>query len=92
MSLPKGQESKYDVYEGKIVNRATGVPIPDDEPIIIFRAQDLKLEAILTIYQELVTDEHHKQVIDRKYRDVLDWQLKNRHRVKEPDSDKSCLV
>jgi hypothetical protein len=34
------QERKYDAVDGKIVNRATGKPIPDDEPIVIFRAKD----------------------------------------------------
>ena len=37
----KTQEPKYDVNAaGQIVNRATGAAIPDNEPVMIFRAQD----------------------------------------------------
>jgi hypothetical protein len=51
--LSEQQEPKYgiDGRTARIINRATGQPIPDDEPVIIFRAKDdMALEA-LTAYR-----------------------------------------
>ena len=85
------QERKYDAIDGKIVNRATGKPIPDDEPIIIFRAKDRKSTGMLLAYMTTCEDENHKAVIEGRLNDFIEWQQKNQDVVKEPDSDKSCL-
>lgn len=34
------QDPKHDIVDNRIVNRKTGEPIPDDEPIFILRARD----------------------------------------------------
>lgn len=85
------QERKYDAIDGKIVNRATGEPIPDDEPIIIFRAKDRKSTGMLIAYRAMCENENHKAVIDGRIEDFLDWQMRNQDLTKEPDSDCSCL-
>jgi hypothetical protein len=85
------QERKYDAVDGKIVNRATGKPIPDDEPIIIFRAKDFKSVAALTFYAGLCENEVHRDVIYGRVEDFIDFQQRNPEAVKEPDSDESCL-
>ena len=85
------QERKYDAIDGKIVNRATGKPIPDDEPIIIFRAKDKKTIGMLIAYAAMCDDENHREVIKGRMEDFIEWQGNNQDVVKEPDSDKSCL-
>lgn len=47
--IPRPQEPKYAIGErGRIVNRQTRKPIPDDEPVLILRAQDkLAIQALM---------------------------------------------
>jgi hypothetical protein len=85
------QERKYNAVDGKIVNRATGEPIPDNEPIIIFRAKDVLAVPALQYYMYLCKDDNHRQVIDGRIEDFLTWQAENPKSTKEPDSDVSCL-
>lgn len=47
---PAGSEAR-----GQIANMVTGVPIPADEPIMIFRAQDRHALAALETYCRVVT-------------------------------------
>jgi len=86
------QERKYTVLAGRIVNRATGKAIPDDEPIMIFRAKDSQAVHAIQFYMDLCSDVTHKNVIDGRIRDFVAFQNKHRDRMSEPDSDKSCLV
>lgn len=85
------QERKYDAVDGKIVNRATGKPIPDDEPIIIFRAKDKYAVMAMVEYLDYCQDDQHRKVIAGRIKDFMDFGRKNPDRMKEPDSDSSCL-
>jgi hypothetical protein len=85
------QERKYDAVDGKIVNRATGKPIPDDEPIFIFRAKDQISLVALVAYSNMCSDDLHRKVILGRLQDFIAWQEANLDKVKEPDSDPSCL-
>lgn len=82
----KAQERKYCILEGKIVNRATKVAIPDNEPIFIFRGKDAKAVVALLAYKESCTDALHRRVIQDR---VEDFQAFTE--TEEPDSDVSCL-
>jgi len=86
------QERKYTVAGGKIVNRATGKAIPDDEPIMIFRAKDMKAIQAIEHYRELCADETHRNVVAGR---IIDFQIfadTHPYRMSvEPDSDPSCL-
>lgn len=61
--LVKLQDTKYGAliehrdgnYQADLANLETGVEIPDDEPVIIFRAQDRLALAALTEYVRVVT-------------------------------------
>ena len=33
-------ESKYRIEGDSLVNKKTGIPIPDEEPVFVFRAKD----------------------------------------------------
>jgi hypothetical protein len=85
------QERKYDAVDGRIVNRVTGKPIPDDEPIFILRAKDVRSTVALLAYQDMCEDETHKSIITQRIDDFACWQDENSEQVREPDSDPSCL-
>ena len=55
--LPLAQEPKYTTgaRDGRICNRATGKPIPDDEPVFILRAKDVHAAAALHAYLSAIT-------------------------------------
>ncbi len=69
-----------------IVNRATDEPIPDDEPIFIFRARDWHAIAALKHYQWRCKDEQHRDVVEVRIADFLRFRLEHEDRMKEPDS------
>lgn len=64
--LQVSQESKYTVGpRGRLVNRESGQPIPDDEPVMILRAQDrLAYEAVLR-YRDHAEDQTAADAIRR---------------------------
>lgn len=52
--LALAQEPKYTVRGGRIVNRASGEAIPDDEPVFILRARDVLAIDALVAYSVIV--------------------------------------
>lgn len=64
--------------------------IGDDEPVVVFRAQDRLLPKLLKVYRyfcELAgSPEHHLRAIDDAATYVKAWQQANRFRVKTPTS------
>lgn len=81
------QEPKYDVNEdGQIINRATGDPIPDDEPIMIFRAKDSRSIDAIAAYVTACSDPVHKVAIGDRLQDFLRYQANNPALVHEPDT------
>ncbi len=57
------QEPKYGIRNGQIVNRESGAPIPDDEPIFVFRAKDRLAVRILTGYFSAIEDPEHARAV-----------------------------
>ncbi len=78
-------EPKYDIEDGRIVNSFTRVPIPDDEPIFIFRAKDNHALPTLKSYLELCDNENHCDVVAQRIMDFHKWAFVNQ--CKEPDSE-----
>jgi hypothetical protein len=78
-----GQDSKY----GRVTLERGN--IPDDEPVIVFRAQDRILPKLLKVYRyfcELArSPEHHLAAIDETAATVKEWQ--STHPTKIPTSD-----
>jgi len=70
--------------DGKVANRVTGEVIPDDEPIILFRARDWHAIAVLERYRFLVSDEHHQRAVDLALQDFRTFKEKHPDRMKEP--------
>lgn len=81
-------EPKYliDTDTGQLVNRVSGNPIPADEPVIVFRAQDANLSLVLTSYIATCKIPEHKLAAAVRLMEVLEWQMHNPLRVKEPDT------
>lgn len=64
--LPRQQEPKYTVSQrGRLVNRHTGKPIPDDEPVFTLRAQDLDALPTLAFYRDRLPLERRRSVEER---------------------------
>lgn len=66
--LLTAQEPKYTTATatGRLTVRATGKPIPDDEPVFVFRAQDdMALHALRSYHDEIADPEHAAQVLQR---------------------------
>ncbi len=79
------QEPKYDAVDGRLVNRITGKPIPDDEPVFILRAQDRKALAALRHYRDDCEYPEQKAAIDKRIDEFTEYQKAHPDRVKEPD-------
>lgn len=90
--LPLTQETKYTVDDfGRIVNRETGVPIPDDEPVMLFRAKDDLARVAVLKYADTVAEEggtnsskHAATCFERYQRFVL-FREQHRDRMRKPD-------
>ena len=80
------QEPKFDAVRGRIVNRDTGVMIPEDEPVFIFRAKDKHLLKVLREYKKLCTNGNHKKTIQARINQVAAFQRENKELTGEPDS------
>lgn len=81
------QEPKYKIFEGKIVNRQSDVPIPDDEPIIIFRARDIYAASVLEDYARKLPAGMHKEAVSIRATQFHNWAEQHPERMKEPDTE-----
>jgi hypothetical protein len=86
--LPATQEPKYTTtIDGKLMNRSTGRNIPDDEPVMVFRAQDRNAVVAMRAYYMTCSDADHKAVIKSRIADFERFALEHPERMKEPDSN-----
>lgn len=69
---------------GAFVNRVSGEAIPDDEPVIIFRARDRHALAMLEFYRAMVVDPHHAQAVEERILDFRTFRAVHPDRMKEP--------
>lgn len=69
------------------ITKLDGTPIPDDEPLILFRAQDKLLTALLEYYNELCqqagSPEEQLERVRERVELIREWQ--ERHSTKVPD-------
>lgn len=77
-------ERKYEIKNGKIVKRSNQVPIPDEEPLFIFRAKDRKALAALVAYLMILDRLDQKEMVKRSIDDFRDFQEKNPDKMQEP--------
>lgn len=80
------QENKYRFEDGKIINRATGVAIPDDEPVFVLRAQDRNALAAVAYYAGQCGDAAHFMATKDVAREFMRFREDHPDRMKEPDT------
>jgi len=94
--MDERQEPKYGIRPERfshgervpaaLVNRASMEEIPPDEPIFIFRARDIYAVPTLRFYAELCLDKAHRETVQRRVTDFIDFIIAHPDRMKEPDS------
>ena len=80
------QEPKYGIRNGQIVNRESGAPIPDDEPIFVFRAKDRLAVRILTGYFSAIEDPEHARAVAARLEDFKRFAKEHPERMQDPDT------
>lgn len=78
------EDRKFKYEDSRFINRVSGEPIPDDEPVILFRARDRHTVALLCFYKSLVSDPHHQQAVQNRIDEFTTFQEEHPERVKEP--------
>lgn len=78
------EDRKFKFEAGKFVNRVSGEAIPDDEPVILFRARDHHALDVLLFYQGLASDPHHIAAIQDRINEFQAYQDEFPERMKEP--------
>ena len=82
------QEPKYDVNgDGRIINRHTREPIPDDEPVFLLRAKDQLAVKALTAYFSAIQDPTHARAVADRLQDFKRFAQEHPERMKAPDTD-----
>lgn len=86
--LLEKQEPKYTTARntGRLVNRDTGKPIPDDEPVFVIRAQDIHAVSALRWYRSVVQEPDQIAAVDKRIKAFQDFAAANPARMKEPDA------
>ena len=71
------------------ITKMDGTPIPDDEPLILFRAKDKLLPQVIENYKMLCQDAgcqpQQVESLGPLVQQVKDWQTANAGKVKLPD-------
>jgi len=71
------------------ITKLDGTPIPEDEPLILFRAQDKLLVPLLEKYNELCINagspEGQVNLLEQRINEIKAWQATNQVKLKIPD-------
>jgi len=78
------EDRKFKFEDGRFINRVSGEAIPDDEPVILFRARDAHVMSVLGFYWEMIADEHHKRAVVDRIEEFSAYREANPDRIKEP--------
>ncbi len=79
------KERKYTINEdGRLVKKSNGVPIPDDEPIFIFRAKDRKAAIGIMAYVMVLDNLDQREEVLKSVKLFNDFQRNHPERMGEP--------
>lgn len=86
-------DPKYNFADNCIYNAASGEMIPEDEPVMVFRARDVHALHVINHYLFLLSeaegdDDHILAVLKRKNA-FFDFRARHADRMKEPDTEPS---
>lgn len=79
-------DPKYLIIGGKLCNSSTLVPIPEDEPVFIFRGKDKRAISTLKSYLCRCSDMLHVDAVVKRLDEFEAFAKANHHRMKEPDT------
>lgn len=85
------QESKFDCVAGQLVNRSTGDPIPNDEPVFVLRAKDLHALTAIRAYIAVLENPEHREAVARRAEQFEQFAEHHPERMKVPDTARSCV-
>ena len=77
-------ERKYKIMNGQLVKRDNEVPIPDDEPVFVFRAKDRKALPALVAYNMILDNLMQKAEVTKSINDFRRFQEMYPERMGEP--------
>lgn len=86
------EDRKFKFENGRFINRVSGEAIPDDEPVILFRARDKHALAVLDYYLGLAEDGHHRTAIRDRITEFADYRAAYPERLKEPGITKHIVL
>lgn len=86
LGLPLAQEPKYTVNGAAIVTRASGAPIPADEPVFIFRARDVNALHALKYYAVQCGETSHSLAVMDRIDEFERFAAEHPERMKVPDT------
>jgi len=78
------EDRKFKFEGGRFINRVSGEPIPDEEPVILFRARDKHALPVLMAYLDMVSDPHHRQAVMDRLDEFSAYRAAYPERLKEP--------
>lgn len=86
----KTPDPKFDIEVtsdgARLVNAATGEPIPADEPIFIMRAKDRRASATIANYAARCKDHDHVLAVEARVGEFDAFAAQHPDRMKEPDT------
>lgn len=80
------QDPKYAIQDGRLVNAASGQPIPADEPVFIFRAKDTRALEALQAYVNACDNPEHVQAVEQRIIDFERFAETHASLMREPDT------
>lgn len=86
------EDRKFKFEDGRFINRVSGLAIPDDEPVMLFRARDKHALDTLLYYSSLIQDPHHRQAVADRVVEFAQWRIDNHDQLKEPGITGSIVL
>lgn len=77
-------ERKYQIEDNKLVKMSNQVPVPDNEPVFIFRAKDRKALAALVAYHVILDNLAQKAEVYKSINDFRAFQEMYPEKMGEP--------
>ena len=77
-------ERKYKIMDGKLVKRIGEKPIPEEEPVFIFRAKDRKALAAMVAYSLILDNLDQKAEVTKSVNDFRRFQEEHPEKMAEP--------
>jgi hypothetical protein len=89
--MSRNIDRKYAVSGQMIIKVSDGSVIPEDEPLILFRARDklavTMMEHYLSLCRDAGCDPGQLELMHRRIADFLAWQKENEAVMKRPSSE-----